>query len=172
MIREAMISDAKIIASIYNYYVENTAITFEEELITSKEIIKRMGYIQKKYPWFVFIEDGQVLGYAYANKWRERSAYRFAVEISIYLDHRQTGKGIGSKLMAHLLENLKLRDIRCIIGGITIPNPGSIAIHEKFGFHKVAQFEKVGYKFDKWLDVGYWQLNVEGDEDVKDSSHQ
>lgn len=161
MIREVRNNDAKAIIDIYNYYIKHTVITFEEEMITSDEILKRMLLIQKNYPWYVYIEDGKVIGYAYANKWKERSAYRFAVEISIYLEPGHTGKGIGSKLMKHLLENLKLRDIHCVIGGITIPNAGSIAIHEKFGFKKVAHFEKVGYKFDKWLDVGYWQLNIE-----------
>ena len=91
-------------------------------------------------------------------QWKARSAYRFSVESTVYIDQNSIGNGIGSLLYKELLSNLKNSRIHSVIGGIALPNPSSIALHEKYGFKKVAQFKEVGIKFDKWIDVGYWQL--------------
>ena len=109
-------------------------------------------------PWFVYEEEGQIIGYAYANKWKGRCAYRFSVESTIYLKNGQQGKGIGSKLYTALLEVLRERKIHAVIGVIALPNANSQRLHEKFGFKKVAHFTEVGYKFNKWINVGYWEL--------------
>lgn len=159
MIRNAKIEDAESICNIYNPYILNTVITFEEETITPDDIVKRMSMVKGLgFPYLVAEENGEVLGYAYAGKWRERIAYRFVVESTIYLTPTSAGKGLGTTLYQELIKRLKLNGIHAVLGGITLPNPASVALHEKLGFRKVAQFKEVGYKFNQWLDVGFWQL--------------
>jgi phosphinothricin acetyltransferase len=105
----------------------------------------------------VLEEAGQILGYAYATKWRARAAYRFSVEVSVYLASARRGRGWGKQLYTALLDDLAKRDVHAVIGGIALPNEASIALHEKMGFQKVAHFERVGFKNQQWIDVGYWQ---------------
>jgi len=105
-------------------------------------------------------EDGLVCGYAYATQWNKRAAYRKTAEVSVYLSHLATGKGLGSRLYEALFTQLREKQLHIVIGGVTLPNPASIALHEKFGMKKVAHFEQVGYKFGQWLDVGYWQVSL------------
>jgi len=159
MIRAVEIQDAKAITGIYNYYIASTVITFEEELIGTNEINNRIQAVQKaKLPWLVAEnESGQVVGYAYATKWRDRFSYRFSVEVTVYLSPQHAGKGLGTLLYAELFKQLKASNIHSVIGGITLPNAASIAVHEKFGMKKVAHFTEVGFKFEQWHDVGYWQ---------------
>ncbi len=159
MIREVEIQDAKAITGIYNYYIANTVITFEEELIGTNEINNRIQAVKKaKLPWLVAENKaGQVVGYAYASKWRERFSYRFSVEITVYLSPEHLNEGFGSQLYQALFSELKAKNIHSVIGGITLPNAASVAVHEKFGMKKVAHFSEVGFKFEQWLDVGYWQ---------------
>jgi len=160
MIREVQAQDASSISTIYNYYIENTVITFEEEVIAASEILKRITKItDDDLPWFVAEDElGNILGYAYAAKWRDRFSYRFSVEVTVYLSPEHISKGLGTKLYQVLLDELKRKKIHSAIGGITLPNEGSVALHEKFGMAKVAHFKEVGLKFDRWLDVGYWQV--------------
>jgi phosphinothricin acetyltransferase len=158
MIRPVQIDDAKRIRDIYNYYIENTVITFEEEPVSVGVMAGRIRDITAKYPWLVWEEGGEVTGYAYVHKWHERAAYRFTAEDSIYLKHGHEGKGLGEKLLAAILEALKKTDIHAVVSGITLPNERSVALHEKFGFKKIAQFNEAGYKMNRWLDVGYWEL--------------
>lgn len=162
MIRAVQQQDAKAITAIYNYYIANTVITFEDELIGSDEINSRILTVQKaKLPWLVAQdESGLVIGYAYASKWRDRFSYRFSVEVTVYLSPEHAGKGLGSQLYQALFNELKAKNIHSVIGGITLPNAASVAMHEKFSMHKVAHFKDVGYKFDRWLDVGYWQVTL------------
>jgi len=114
-------------------------------------------------PWLVAVEEGAVVGYAYATKWKERSAYRFSVEVSVYLSNQSHGRGLGAKLYETLFSTLKEGGIHAVMGGITLPNLASVALHEKMGMKKVAHFEKVGFKFDQWHDVGYWQLSLDNE---------
>ncbi|WP_298370865.1 GNAT family N-acetyltransferase [uncultured Lutibacter sp.] len=160
MIRNVEISDAKAISEIYNYHVFNTIVTFDLNPVNIKDIEEQIISTTKKYPWIVFEENNKVLGYAYANTWKTRSAYDATVESSIYITQEALGKGIGKKLYKHLINELIALNIHVIIGGISLPNDISVAIHEKFGFKKVAHFEEVGFKFNKWIDVGYWQLKI------------
>jgi phosphinothricin acetyltransferase len=157
MIRSVREADIPQIIRIYNYYVKHTIITFEEDEIEASEMGNRVKEISQKYPWFVYEEGGKVIGYAYANLWRLRSAYQFSAEATVYLDVDQTGKGIGSELYEALISALKNMEIHSLIGGISLPNQASVALHEKFGFVKCAQFREVGRKFDSWIDVGYWE---------------
>ncbi|SDX83654.1 phosphinothricin acetyltransferase [Lutibacter oricola] len=160
MIRKVKLSDALAIADIYNFHVYNTIVTFDLTPV-SEEIIKhKIETVTAKYPWFVFEENNKIVGYAYASCWKDRSAYDATVESSIYLNENSIGKGIGKKLYQHLLDYLKANNFHIVIGGISLPNEASIAIHEKFGFEKVAHFKEVGFKFNKWIDVGYWQLTL------------
>lgn len=151
-------ADAESIRAIYNHYVEHTTVTFEEQPVTTAEMQSRIAAVLEKLPWLVLEHDGAIAGYAYASPWKTRSGYRFAVESSIYLAPAQTGRGFGSRLYANLLENLRAWNVHCVIGGAALPNPASVTLHEKLGFTKVAHFRENGFKFGRWIDVGYWQL--------------
>ncbi len=162
MIRSASVHDANQIVDIYNYYIKNTVISFEEELLGVLEMKERIDQVLKKgYPYLVYEVENEILGYAYASVWHPRAAYKHSVETSIYLKHDRLNKGIGSKLYSELLELLQQNNYRAIIGGIALPNPSSVALHEKFGYKKAAHYKDVGYKFDTWVDVGYWQLLID-----------
>ena len=158
MIRSATPADAEAIAQIYNYYIADTIVTFEEEPLDASEIARRIETVQRaELPWLVAEEGGRIKGYAYATPWKERIGYRTSVEITVYLAKDATGKGIGSELYAELFKLLEKKGVHSAIGGIALPNPGSVALHEKFGMKKVAEFEEVGTKFGQWINVGYWQ---------------
>lgn len=162
MIRHASDSDVGAIVGIYNHYVRESVATFEESEISESEMRERVEKVRDYgLPWLVSESDGIVTGYAYATKWNSRSAYKRTVEISVYLEPQHTGRGIGSELYADLFEILEEMKFHAIIGGITLPNPASERLHEKFGLRKVAHFKEVGFKFCRWLDVGYWQRTFE-----------
>jgi L-amino acid N-acyltransferase YncA len=159
MIRAANISDAAAIARIYNYYVLNTVITFEQLVISDDEMAKRIQEIAEiPLPWLVAEKNGAVVGFAYASKWKTRYAYRYSAESTVYLDSAHTGNGLGSELYKELLLALRAYSVHSVMGGIAQPNPGSVALHEKHGFQKVAHLKEVGFKFDEWIDVAYWQV--------------
>lgn len=161
MIRDATPHDAQAIVDIYNYYIAHTTVTFEEEPLTAEMMAQRMATVAAKFFWLVYESNGEILGYAYATAWRERSAYRYSVEGTIYLKNTATGQGIGYELYSNLIKRLENRAIHAVIGGVTLPNAASVRLHEKLGFTKVAQFKEVGYKFNQWLDVGYWELMID-----------
>jgi phosphinothricin acetyltransferase len=157
-IRAVRKADTDAVAGIYNHYVRQTIITFEEEAISSSEVYQRIRGVQSSsLPWFVAEQAGEILGYAYASRWKERCAYRFSAEVTVYVKPEHAGCGIGSRLYSQLLPALRRREIHAAIGGIALPNEASVAFHEKFGFTKVAHFQEVGFKFKRWIDVGYWQ---------------
>ncbi len=158
MIRAVSLSDARSISDIYNVYVKNSTITFEEIPVSPDTMMERIKSATQNYPWLVYEIDGSVVGYTYGRKWRNRAAYRNSVETGTYLHPQFTGRGIGSELKKELLGLLKEKSFHTVISGIALPNPASIALNEKFGFKKVAHFKEVGYKFNRWIDVGYWQL--------------
>ena len=161
MIRTATVQDAEAISLIYNHYIANTVITFEEKLVTSDDIASRIKATQAAgLPWLVAEDNNKVLGYAYASPWKSRSAYQFSVETSVYLAPDASKKGWGSQLYQALFIQLKGAKVRTVIGGIALPNPASIALHEKLGMQKSAHFSEVGYKFNQWVDVGYWQKRL------------
>lgn len=161
-IRDAIADDARAIADIYNPFIADTTISFEEQLVTHAEMARRIADVREAgLPWLVIELDGAVLGYAYATKWRVRHAYRFSVESTVYLAPRAAGQGVGTLLYTALLERLRDAGCHLVIGGIALPNAASVALHEKLGFEKVAHFREVGFKFDRWLDVGYWQKTLE-----------
>lgn len=158
MIRPALAQDAERIASIYNHYVEHTFVTFEEEPVATEEMAERIARITASYPWLVFEREAEVCGYAYATRWRERASYRLSAESTIYIAADRTGQGLGTVLYRSLIDRLCEAGLHCVMGGIALPNPASVCLHEKLGFQKVAELKEVGRKFDEWIDVGYWQL--------------
>ena len=164
MIRSATPDDANAICHIYNHYVQNTITTFEEQPVLVKEMQRRILDVTNSLPWLVSEDNGKVIGYAYASKWKSRCAYRFSAESTVYLAPDATGRGTGSRLYEELIAELNLSSLHSIIGGIALPNPASIALHEKCGFRKVAHFKEVGWKFNQWVDVGYWELILENAE--------
>lgn len=172
-IRPATDADAPAIADIYNYYVTDSVVTFEETPVAAEEIARRIRAVQSAgLPWIVADEDHKIVGYAYATPWKERIGYRFSVETTIYLAPGLSGRGIGTKLYDGLFRLLEARGIKSAIGGIALPNDASVALHEKMGMKKVAEFERVGVKFGRWLNVGYWQrsLNKSPDAESEQSS--
>ena len=161
MIRAVKESDARAVVDIYNHYVAHTAATFEEIQLGAAEMSRRIASIRAdNLPWLVAEEEGALIGYAYAGKWQERSAYRYSVESTVYMAPNEVGGGWGTRLYAALFDQLRTMEIHAVIGGITLPNPASIALHEKMGMSKVAHFPEVGFKQGEWLDVGYWQLTL------------
>jgi len=157
MIRAAAAEDAGEIGEIYNHYVLRTHITFEEQPLTADAMAQRMQGSQPRLPWLVYVEGQEILGFCYANKWKERSAYRHCAESTIYLRPDATGKGIGSRLYHALLTALRAHKLHAAIGIVALPNPASVALHERLGFVKAGHLREVGWKFDRWIDVGYWQ---------------
>lgn len=160
-IRDAHVEDAEPFASIYNHFVLTTSISFEEAEVPVIEMAGRIADVQGAgLPWLVAEVDGVVIGYTYATSWRVRHAYRFSVETTVYLAPASAGQGVGTMLYRALLDRLRAGGYHLAIGGIALPNPASIALHEKLGFTKAAEFREVGFKFGRWTDVGYWQLNL------------
>ncbi|WP_022940505.1 GNAT family N-acetyltransferase [Psychromonas hadalis] len=160
-IRQCLQSDAYAICEIYNYYVEQSVVTFDEKRISESDMRQRIKSYSKDYPWLV-IENGKgvVVGYAYATKWAERSAYKNTAEITVYLHHLASGKGYGTLLYKAILARLKASGFHVVVATIALPNEASIKLQESFGFSKVAHFKEVGCKFDRWIDVGYWQVKL------------
>jgi len=158
MIRPVELSDCNSITDIYNYYIEKTVITFEEVPLTIPEMHNRVNEIRALFPYLVYEESGEILGYAYVDAFHSRSAYRFTLEDSIYLRNGCQGKGIGRALLNELLNEVRKRGAHSIMAKIALPNERSVKLHEAFGFKNVGALKEVGRKFDKWLDVGYWEL--------------
>ena len=160
MIRSVSSNDVIQIINIYNYYVSKTTITFEEKCITEDEMAARITEYIKEYPWLVYEENGKIIGYCYATKWRVRSAYKNTAEITLYVDKDYHGKGIGTKLYKELIKKCKSKGLHVLVAGIALPNERSQGLHEKMGFSKVAHFSEIGMKFDRWIDVGYWEYKL------------
>jgi phosphinothricin acetyltransferase len=163
MIRAIIDNDITAITNIYNFYITNSVATFETEPVTVDDMSQRVTKVHSQdFPWLVAEnEEGSIVGYAYASTWKERYAYRFTAEITVYLASNNLQKGIGTQLYSALFSSLQQCNITNVIGCVTLPNKASEVLHEKFGMEKVGHFKKVGYKFGQWLDVGFWQGSLE-----------
>ncbi|MBN2069736.1 MAG: N-acetyltransferase [Opitutales bacterium] len=161
-IRPACETDAAAIAEIYNYYIEETTITFEMEPVSAETMRERIASISRDYKWIVAEDEtsGKLLGYAYAGILKARSAYRHSVETSIYLDKNCRSKGLGSTLYQELIEQLKAMSIHTVIAIITCPNEESEGFHRKHGFTKAGHLKETGFKFGRFIDVAYYQLMI------------
>jgi len=158
MIRHLQKKDTEQLLNIYNYYVLNSVVTFDDVPLSFKTFEEKITRICNHYPFLVYEENDVVLGYAYASKWRPKPAYKHTVESTVYVKHGMHGKRIGTKLYTELLSIIKQQNYHTVIGGLTLPNEVSEKLHEKFGFKQVAHFKEVGLKFGDWLDVSFWQL--------------
>jgi phosphinothricin acetyltransferase len=163
VIRPVREEDARVISEIYNYYILHSPATFEEEPLSPGEMAGRIGKIRAAYPFIVWEGEGGPEGYAYLSRWKERASYRYSAELSIYRRRGREGRGIGSALMARLLEEARKGPLHALVSGITLPNERSAALHEKFGFKQIARFSEIGFKDGAWYDVGYWQLLLKKD---------
>lgn len=156
-IRAATAADADGVLSVYGPIVRESAISFEDELPSRDEIQRR---IEASHAWLVALEGGHFTGYAYASRFHERSAYRWSVEVSVYLAPEARGRGIGTQLLRALLFELREMGFVNAFAGSTMPNPGSVALFESLGFRRVAEWERVGFKLGAWHDVAWWQLRL------------
>lgn len=163
-LRLATPADGPAVAALYAPYVRDTCITFEYEEPDGAEFARRIEATLRLAPWLLAVEQTpageRLLGYAYAGTWRARVAYRWVVETAIYVDRRQHRRGVGRALYGALLDLLRLQGFCRAIGGITIPNPESVALHEALGFRFAGNFPKCGYKHGTWWDVGFWDLEL------------
>ena len=158
-IRNATPGDVGAICNIYNYYVEHTAVTFETMPVSESEMKNRMNEVIESGHSFCVGEAGdKIIGYYYTHRWNNRCAYSTTLEESIYLDKDERGKGYGTQLFQHLLDHIDQNEVHVLIAGISIPNEDSVRLHEKFGFTQISRMKEIGRKFDKWRDVGHWQL--------------
>ncbi|MDN4480598.1 GNAT family N-acetyltransferase [Demequina muriae] len=161
MIRDATTADAAAIAALYNPYVRETVITFEYEEVSSEDMASRIARVQElDLPWLVLEDEGSIIGFAYAAQYRPRAAYRHSVETTIYLAHGAGGRGLGRKLYDALIARLRTGHPHSAISLIALPNDASIALHLATGWSEVGQLREVGRKFDRWIDVAYYQLDV------------
>jgi phosphinothricin acetyltransferase len=160
-IRPVKVEDIKSICGIYNYYVENTNISFEEQAVSEAEMERRVRTVMQEHSWLVCEIDGEVAGYAYAGKWKDRSAYRFTLEDTVYVKNGLAGKGVGKALLGNLIAEMRKEGKHVAMAVIALPNERSIRLHESFGFKKAAHFKEVGFKNNQWIDVGYWELQLE-----------
>jgi phosphinothricin acetyltransferase len=161
MIRRATEKDAAAVRAIYAPYIERTSVTFEETVPPVAEFAKRIREYGSFAPWLVEEEEGRVRGYAYACKHRERAAYRWSVETSVYVAENARRAGIGRGLYEALLARLRAQGFCNAYAGITLPNPASVSFHESLGFQPVGVYRKIGFKREEWHDVGWWQLALQ-----------
>ncbi len=157
--RPATIEDAAAILAVYAPYIE-TPITFEYTLPSVAEFAQRIEKIASFYPYLVCEEKGRIIGYAYAGRYRERKAYDWSLELSIYLAPECRGRGIGKKLYTMLLELLKRQGIKTVYGVITTPNAASEGLHERLGFQKIGVFRNTGFKKGQWYSVAWYEKEL------------
>lgn len=160
MIRHADNKDVKEILAIYGHFIANSMVTFETDIPSINDFQKRIVHHQQNFPWLIAGVNGVVAGYVYASKYRERIAYQWVAEVSIYMHLSYRGKGIAAQLYQALFEILRLQGICKVYAVISVPNPESVGFHEKMGFKWFATYKNVGNKFGKWCDVGWWELEL------------
>lgn len=160
ILRKATVQDGEALAAIYKHYVENTAVTFEYVAPSGKEFAERIAYKTEKYPFIVAEENGRPIGYTYASEYRERAAYSWDVETSVYVDLIHQGRGIGRVLYSALEEILKLQNVVNLYACITYPNEHSVAMHKAFGFEYIGRFHSAGFKFGTWRDVSWFEKQI------------
>lgn len=164
-IRFAKREDARALLEIYRQYI-NTTVTFEEELPTPAEFEGRISEISEKYPYLVAQEGGRILGYAYAHEFGERSALRFAAELTVYVDQNCRGKGLGKVLYRCLLALLTLQGVRYFSARVTSENRESMDFHRKLGFKEAGMLEKIAYKNGSWVGLCYLEKRITEDHGI------
>ncbi len=151
--------DAAACAAIYAPFVSDTVISFEEAVPSERELAQRIARIARTYPWLV-ADDGSVVGFAYASQHRERAAYRWAADVTVYVNPAYHRRGIGRALYERLLELLQQQGLHVACAGITLPNDASLALHHALGFKDVGTYRRIGYKLGAWWDVRWCQAEL------------
>lgn len=164
MIRKVSLQDAEAITNIYNRYVTQSVVTFETEVVQAEEMHSRIVRISSRYPYFVYEIAGEIIGYCYAHAWKEKAAYQYTVETTVYISPDYKGRGLGKQLMERLIGACREKGYRALIACITKGNEASISLHSKLGFKQVSRFEKVGLKFNRWLDVVDYELLLDAED--------
>ncbi len=159
-IRVATPADGRGIRAIYAPHCSSSHVSFEVVPPTEVQMRERVARITPKYPWLIGEIDGEVGGYVYASQYRERAAYRWAVDVAVYVAESQQRRSLGRALYTALFEILREQGYFQAYAGIALPNAGSVSLHEAVGFQPVAVFPHVGYKLGRWLDVGWWRLQL------------
>ncbi len=160
-VRLANAGDAQGILSIYAPIVLETTISFELEPPSREQIDARIEKTLERFPWLVYEADGSVVGYAYASQHRERAAYQWSVDVSVYVAKERRGKGLGRALYTPLFAILADLGYYTALAGIVLPNPASVGLHEAMGFEHVGIYRNIGYKLGAWHDVGWWQRQLQ-----------
>jgi len=159
-LRLATEDDADAVLAIYAPVVRDTAISFELTPPDAAEVRSRIRNLLAHAPWLVCVDGGSVIGYAYAAQFRARPAYRFTMESTVYVHADHRGRGVGRTLYTALFDCLRIQGFLGVIGGITLPNAASVALHESMGMRRVGSFEKCGFKFGAWHAVGFWEMEL------------
>lgn len=157
LIRIAGPQDAEAIAGIYAPFVIDTPVSFETVPPDTEAMRQRVERVLKQFPWLVCDDDSEIIGFAYASPHRDRAAYRWSVDTAVYIARGHHRRGIGRALYTALLGILPLQGVRNAFAGITLPNEGSVGLHEAMGFQPIGVYRSVGYKLKRWHDVGWWQ---------------
>jgi phosphinothricin acetyltransferase len=160
-VRPATEDDAREIAAIYAPVVENTPHSFEETPPSPEEVARRIRTTTERLPWLVCEHRDGVVGYAYASPFRDRAAYRWSVDVSVYVDERFHRRGVATGLYESLFALLRMQGLAHAVAVIVLPNPASVALHESLGFEQVGVYRDVGHKRGAWRDVGHWQLSLQ-----------
>lgn len=161
-IRAYQPGDEAAVADIYRHYILHTTVTFEEAALSPDAMRERIAaHVDAGHPWLIWADDhGAIQGYAYAGKFHHRAAYRRTMEMSVYLREGQQGQGIGRALYTALLDWLKRTDCHVVLGIVALPNAASEALHRSMGFEQVAHLREVGFKFGRWIDVGFFEKRL------------
>ena len=159
-IRFATEEDAAGVQAIYAPVVRDTPISFEFEPPSVAEIASRIRKILEHWPWLVCEKDGHILGYAYASEHRTRAAYQWSADATVYIHPEYRRCSVGRALYSALFPLLNLQGYRSVFAGVTLPNAGSVGLHEAMGFRPIGTFRRVGFKQGRWHDVGWWQLEL------------
>jgi L-amino acid N-acyltransferase YncA len=152
--------DASACAAIYAPYVEDSVVSFETEAPSEHDMAERIEAIAATHPWLVAEREGRVTGFAYASPHHARAAYRWAADVTVYVDAAHQRSGVGRELYATLFEQLRGQQLWIACAGITLPNDASVGLHEAFGFVPVGVYRNIGWKDGSWHDVGWWQLDL------------
>lgn len=170
LVRDASAADAAACGAIYAPYVRDTAITFELEPPTTEEMARRIAKATASHAWLVLEDDGRVVGYAYGGPYKERPAYRWSCEVSVYLELGLRRRGAGRALYEVLLPRLAARGFRTAVAGMTLPNDASVGLHRAMGFEPVGVYRRIGWKLGAWHDVAWAQCDIAAESTAAEST--
>ena len=164
LVRLARDTDIPAITGINDWYIARTAANFHAQPAGEEAMLEQWRHTRERYPWLVAEASGAVIGFARASPWKGRCAYDWSAEVTVYVHHEHHRKGAGAALYVRLFEILRNQGYRTVLAGITQPNQASVRLHERMGMTKVGHMKRVGWKFQAWHDVGYWQLELVDDD--------